>query len=172
MPLVAVGEKSCVSHSIAEEIDGMCNMCFLPSTGISARIFTKWLELSTLNEINDLIETGFVQTTTRRTISLHPMIQEITLSETKPSVSSCHTLLDSLQHICLMHGMEVDYYKKLFQTIGNIIELIEKDDMPKYLLFLENAFPYMDNYNYHKGMKGIIQELKVSVKDKKHWHRL
>ena len=46
-----------------------------------------------------------------------------------------------------MHGMEVDYYKKLFQTIGNILDLIEKDDMPKYLLFLENAFPYMDNYN-------------------------
>ena len=69
-------------------------MCFLPSTGISARIFAKWLELPTLNEINDLIETGFVQTTKRRTISLHPMIQEITLSETKPSVSNCHTLLD------------------------------------------------------------------------------
>ena len=45
--------------------------------------------------------------------------------------------------------------------------MIEKDDMPKYLLFLENAFPYMDNYNYHKGMKGIIQELKDAVKDKK-----
>ena len=146
--------------------DIMCNMCFLPSTGISARIFAKWLELPTLNEINDLIETGFVQTTTRRTISLHPMIQEITLSETKPSVTRCHILLDSLQNICLMHGMEVDYYKKLFQTIGNILDLIEKDDMPKYLLFLENAFPYMDNYNYHKGMKGIIQELKVLLKTK------
>ena len=149
-----------------EQQDIMCNMCFLPSTGISARIFAKWLELPTLNEINDLIETGFVQTTTRRTISLHPMIQEITLSETKPSVSSCHTFLDSLQHICLMHGMEVDYYKKLFQTIGNIIELIEKDDIPKYLLFLENAFPYMDNYNYHKGMNVIIQELKDLLKTK------
>ena len=71
----------------------MYNMCFLPSTGISARIFAKWLEMPTLNEINDLIETGFVQTTTRRTISLHPMIQEITLSETKPSVTCCHILL-------------------------------------------------------------------------------
>ena len=105
----------------------MCNLCFLPYTGISARIFAKWLELPTLNEINDLIETGFVQTTTRHTISLHPMIKEIALSETKPSVSSCYILLDSLQKICLMHGMEVAYYKKLFQTIGNIIELIEKD---------------------------------------------
>ena len=107
--------------------DIMCNLCFLPYTGISARIFAKWLELPTLNEINDLIETGFVQTTTRHTISLHPMIKEIALSETKPSVSSCHILLDSLQKICLMHGIEVDYYKKLFQTAGNIIELIEKD---------------------------------------------
>ena len=149
-----------------EQQDIMCNMCFLPSTGISARMFAKWLELPTLNEINDLIETGFVQTTTRRTISLHPMIQEITLSETKPSVTRCHILLDSLQKICLMHGMEVDYYKKLFQTIGNIIELIEKDDIPKYLLFLENAFPYMDNYNYHKGMNGIIQELTGLLKTK------
>ena len=77
-----------------EQQDIMCNMCFLPSTGISARIFAKWLELPTLNEINDLIETGFVQTTTRRTISLHPMIQEITLSKTKPSVTRCHILLD------------------------------------------------------------------------------
>lgn len=95
--------------------DIMCNMCFLPSTGISARIFAKWLELPTLNEINDLIETGFVQTTKRRTISLHPMIQEITLSETKPSVSSCHTLLDSLQHICLMHG-SIQELKGLLKT--------------------------------------------------------
>ena len=80
-------------HTLSlKQQDIMCNMCFLPSTGISARIFTKWLELPTLNEINDLVETGFVQTTTRRTISLHPMIQEITLSETKPSVSSCHNI--------------------------------------------------------------------------------
>ena len=38
--------------------DIMCNMCFLPSSGISARIFAKWLELPTLNDVNDLIETG------------------------------------------------------------------------------------------------------------------
>ncbi len=50
----------------------MCNMCFMPSSGISARIFSKWLELPTLNDVNDLIETGFVQSSLRHTISLHP----------------------------------------------------------------------------------------------------
>ena len=144
--------------------DIMCNMCFMPSSGISARIFSKWLELPTLNDVNDLVETGFVQSSLRHTISLHPMIQEIAVSETAPSVTSCHTLLDSLQKICLMHGIEVSYYKKLFQTTENIIQFIEKDDIPPYLLFLEDVFPYMEKYHYQKGMKKIIQELQHFIK--------
>lgn len=144
--------------------DIMCNMCFLPSSGISARIFSKWLELSTLNDVNDLIETGFVQSSLRHTISLHPMIQEIAVSETAPSVTNCHTLLDSLQKICLMHGIEVSYYKKIFQTVENIMLFIEKDDIPQYLLFLEDVFPYMEKYHYQKGMKKIIQELQHFIK--------
>ena len=144
--------------------DIMCNMCFMPSSGISARIFSKWLELPTLNDVNDLIETGFVQSSLRHTISLHPMIQEIAVSETAPSVTNCHTLLDSLQKICLMHGIEVSYYKKLFQTVENIMLFIEKDDIPQYLLFLEDVFPYMEKYHYQKGMKKIIQELQHFIK--------
>lgn len=138
-------------YSISQEQqDIMRDLCFLPPAGISARIFADWLGLTTLNNINDLIETGFVQANTQHTISLHPMIQEIALSETRPSVTSCHTLLDSLQKICLMHGTEVNYYKKMFQTVENIIHLIEKDDISKYLLFLEDVFPYMEKYHYKK----------------------
>ena len=143
----------------------MQNLCFLPPAGISARIFVDWLGLTDLNDINDLIKTGFVQATTRHTISLHPMIQEIALSETKPSVTGCHTLLDSLQKICLMHGTDISYYKKLFQTVGNIMRMMEKDDLTKYLLFLEDVFPYMEKYQYKKGMKEIILEMKQLLKD-------
>lgn len=153
-------------YSISQEQqDIMHDLCFLPPAGISARIFADWLGLTTLNDINDLIETGFVQANTRHTISLHPMIQEIALSETRPSITSCHTLLDSLQKICLMHGMEVSYYKKLFQTAENIIHLIEKDDISKYLLFLEDVFPYMEKYHHQKGMREILRELKQILKE-------
>lgn len=156
-------------YSISQEQqDIMRDLCFLPPAGISARIFADWLGLTTLNDINDLIETGFVQANTRHTISLHPMIQEIALSETRPSITSCHTLLDSLQKICLMHGMEVSYYKKLFQTVENVIHLIEKDDISKYLLFLEDVFPYMEKYLYQKGMKEIIREMKQLLKGNNH----
>lgn len=156
-------------YSISQEQqDIMRDLCFLPPSGISARIFADWLGLTTLNDINDLIETGFVQANTRHTISLHPIIQEIALSETRPSITSCHTLLDSLQKICLMHGTEVSYYKKLFQTVENVIHLIEKDNIPKYLLFLEDTFPYMEKYHYQNGMKEIIRELKQLLKGNNH----
>ena len=148
--------------------DIMCNMCFLPSSGISARIFAKWLELPTLNDVNDLIETGFVQENIRHSISLHPLIQEIAISENRPSITTCRTLLASLQKICLMHGVEISYYKKLFQTVENIMQLIEKDDISQYLLFLENIFPYMEKYHYQKGMAEIIQELKQLIKTDNH----
>ena len=147
-----------------EQKEIMRNLCFLPSGGISARLWAEWLQLRNLNDINDLIETGFVQSSLRHTISLHPLIQEIAVSETAPSVTDCHTLLDSLQKICLMHGIEVSYYKKLFQTVENIMLFIEKDDIPQYLLFLEDVFPYMEKYHYQKGMKKIIQELQHFVK--------
>ena len=89
--------------------DIMSNMCFMPSSGISARIFSKWLELPTLNDVNDLIETAFVQSSLRHTISLHPLIQEIAVSETAPTITSCHTLLEPLRKVCLMHGILVCY---------------------------------------------------------------
>ena len=90
-----------------------------------------------------LVEMGFIQPRNDRYISLHPMIQEIAVEELKPSVDNCGKLLDGLQEISLLHGIEMSGYKQLFQTVENIIALIRKDDLPKYLLFLENVFEYM-----------------------------
>lgn len=119
-----------------------------------------------MNIINGLIEKGFIQTQTRRQIALHPMIQEVTVDETAPSVKNSSVLLCSLQDICLRHGEDVSYYKQLFQTIENIVRQIENDDTPAYLLFLENAFPYMEKYHYTTGMELIISKLSTLLQDK------
>ena len=75
-------------------------------------------------------------------------------------------MLGSLQDICLRHGEDVSYFKPLFQTIENIIRQIENDDTPAYLLFLENAFPYMEKYHYTAGMELIISKLSTLLQDK------
>lgn len=98
-------------------------------------------------------------------IALHPMMQEVTAEETKHSVQTCNTLLDSLQQICLRHGKEVSYYKQLFQTIKSVIVQIENDDMMAYLRFLEDVFPYIESYRYYPGMELVLDILSALLKD-------
>ena len=60
---------------------------------------------------------------------------------------------------------EADTYRT---TVEKIIETVHSHTFAVELAakLLENAFPYMDNYNYHKGMNGIIQELTGLLKTK------
>ncbi len=142
-----------------QEQNVMCNVAMIPFTGISARLFAKWLKLSNLNTVNDLIEMGFIAPKTVQSIALHPMIQEIAVADTKPSIKKCQILCQSLQQTCLLHGKDVAYHKIMFQTIENLILLTEKDDILYYLRFLEDVFPYMEKYHYEIGMKKILHEM-------------
>lgn len=144
----------------------MRNLALAPRSGILAKLIAIWLELDNLNIINDLIEKGFIEARAGRTILLHPMIQEITVDETKPSVSNCSTLLRSVQNTCLLHGEDIMYYHSLFDMIESIIELIERDDINTYLRFLEDVVPYMDKYHYTEQMRNVVNKISVLLKDK------
>lgn len=148
-----------------EELNIMRGLIFVPVSGDSGRLYANWMKLSDMNRINDLIEKGFVQTQSGRQISLHPMIQEVAIDETRPSVNNSAVLLDSLQTICLLHGHDVTWYKPLFLTIENIIREIADDNTPAYLSFLEDVFPYMEKYHYTAGMELIIGKLSGLLTD-------
>ena len=144
----------------------MRNLALAPRSGILAKLIALWLKSDDLNAINDLIEKGFIEARAGRTILLHPMIQEITVDETKPSVSNCSTLLRSIQNTCLLHGEDIMYHHTLFDMIESIIELIERDDINTYLRFLEDVVPYMDKYHYTEQMRNVINKISVLLKDK------
>ena len=93
------------------------------------------------------------------------MIREVAVEELKPSVRSCSVLLDSLQEISLMHGLDFMNNKQVFHTVESIIATICKDDIAKFLLFLENVFQYMDKYRYESGMQAIIEEMTAILAD-------
>ena len=135
-------------------------LSLIPLSGIPSKLFAAWLRQHDMNNINDLVEMGFIQPKSGRMITLHPMLQEITMTDTKPSVTNCHTMLDYLQkEIFCYHGIDVPYYKLLFSTTLNINDLIEVDDKEFYLRFLEDAFAYMDKYHYEEGMKKVVAEI-------------
>ena len=140
-------------------------MTLIPANGISSRRFAAWMAQQNMNTINDLMEMGLIHPKNNREILLHPMIREVAVEELKPSARSCSVLLDSLQEISLMHGLEFTNNKQVFHTVESIITIIQKDDIPKYLLFLENVFQYMDKYRYESGMQAIIEEMTAILAD-------
>lgn len=143
----------------------MRNLTLIPLTGIPARLFGEWMRIYDLNDINDMVEMGFIQATTGNHISLHPMMQEVAVSDFPPSIRNCRVMLESIRATCQLHGLNVPYYKLMFQTIENVITLAGHDDEAYYLLFLEDVFQYMEGYRYTKGMELIVSVLSALLSD-------
>lgn len=134
-------------------------MVFAPQTGIRARMFAKWLGLNTMDDINELVELGFITNPEMDKILLLPMVRDIATTDLSPSVTSCITLLNSIQQICLRHGEDVPYRKTLFEIVESVIHYAEKDNFPFYIRFIEDAFSYMEKYRYENGMRFIVSEM-------------
>lgn len=149
----------------AQAIDIMRNMTLVPYDGILPRLFAKWISLDNLNTVNELIEYGFIQMNDYRKIALHPLIQEVAIDDTRPSIVSCAVLLSTLRELCLMHGLDLPYHNVMFKIIENTVLIADKDDMNAYLLFLKDTFPYMEKYAYRHGMELIISEFEKLIKD-------
>ena len=149
----------------AAEQDVMRSLCFTPPNGISARLLAKWLQQDSLNTINSLIETGLVQSQPGRIVALHPLVQEIALEELKPSIQSCHILLNSLHEICLRHGEETPHVQAVMQTIEGIVTHAIKDDSTYYIRFVEDAIPFAEKYRCQRGVVALVHEMEALLAD-------
>ncbi len=134
-------------------------MVFVPHTGIRARMFAKWLKINTMDDINELVEIGFIANPEMDKISLLPMVRDVAVEDLCPSVTNCVVLLNSIQQICLRHGEDVPYRKTLFAIVESVIRYGEKDNLQFYIRFIEDAFSYMEKYRYENGMRLIVSEM-------------
>ncbi len=153
--------------SLSEEAKNiMRNMTLIPYEGINLRLFAQWTALKNLNTVNDLIEYGFIQADDYRNIMLYPLIQEIAIDDTKPSITNCDIMIENIRNLCLFHGTDLPYHKLLFKTAENVVNIAEHNDIERYKLFLKDIFPYMEKYFYGYGMRIIISELQNLSTDK------
>lgn len=148
------------------QMDILRNLSLVPLTGIHARLFAKWMNFEDLNDLNDLIELGLVKEGDEFKISLHPMIREVVISNLVPGIGNCRILLKNIQGECAQHGAFLPYHNLIFHVIENIISTAVKDDEAFYLRFLEDTFPYMDNYTYTDGMQQITAEMEEILRSR------
>ena len=135
-------------------------MSFVPLDGMNRRLFAGWTCQDDMNTINSLIELGYIKELTLNRICLHPMVKEITVADTIPSVSACIKMLTYIQeNILTMHGIDVPYPELLSVFITNVMDLIVKDDSSFFLRFIEDAFTYLDDYHNEQLMRRIVDEM-------------
>ncbi len=129
---------------------------FIPASGIRARLFAKLIDLENMDTINDLTELGFIQNPEMDKITLHPLVQEIIISDLSPDTENCRPLLDNIHRTCLQHGVDIPYFSALFAITENIADKITICNKNDYLLFVEDTFAYMEKYRYTSGMKKLV----------------
>lgn len=130
-----------------DSIDILRNLSLLPVSGVYKSAFKMWLELDSLKNVNELIRYGIIsEDTENKTIALHPLIQEVAIAETIPTVSDCHVMLNHLHLICLAHGLDVKRPVTVMECLKSINRHIIIDNRAYYLLFLQDMFPYFDKY--------------------------
>ena len=146
-------------------LDVLRNLSLLSASGVLKNAFKNWLKLPSLNDVNYLAKYGFIHDDREnRKISLHPLIREIVALETLPSVSNCHTLLDSLHCICLVHGLEVKRPQNVIDSLISITENILADIPEDYLLFLQDMFPYLEKYLVTDYMPKLVERIEYVMK--------
>jgi tetratricopeptide (TPR) repeat protein len=150
-------------------LDVLRNLSLLSASGVLKNVFKNWLKLPSLNDVNYLAKYGFIHDDKEnRKISLHPLIREIVALETLPSVSNCHTLLDSLHCICLVHGLEVKRPQNVIDSLISITENILADIPEDYLLFLQDMFPYLEKYLVTDYLPKLVERIEYVMKQDTH----
>ena len=150
-------------------LDVLRNLSLLSASGVLKNAFKNWLKLPSLNDVNYLAKYGFIHDDREnRKISLHPLIREIVALETLPSVSNCHTLLDSLHCICLIHGLEVKKPQNVIDSLISITENILADIPEDYLLFLQDMFPYLEKYLVTYYLPKLAERIEYVMKQDTH----
>ena len=139
-------------------------MVLVPATGIPMRLLGFWMGFKDLNDVNDLIDLGLLKQLPGGKVALQNMLRPVCRAELETSVSRCQMLLEPLRFTCQLHGVDVPDYKLIYQIIDCTMRYAEKDDMPYYLLLLEDTFQYLEKYQYKTGMHKILNELSARIK--------
>lgn len=133
---------------------------------VRIRYFAKMLELDDTNGINELCELGFIENTYADLITLHPMIKDIVLLDLKPTFDNCDVLIINLKTKLQIIGIELPDSATIISAIGNVMKYIGNTDSNSYLIFLEAAYIFLDNYHEYDLMERIISETEDLLSDK------
>ena len=147
-----------------ESLHTLQNMTLMPEKGIPKILFHYWQGKIDFNDVNDLIEYGWIQEDNfNQRIGLHPYIHELLRIETIPSISSCADLLKGIFENCVCYGIDVSYYNELLNAIESIYKNITLDDAASAYLFMDTTMAYLAKYGRIESVEKVLELMKSTI---------
>ena len=133
------------------------HLLLIPRWGISKDLFGKWLDIPTFNDINELIDYGWIQEEIETSkISMHPFIHEVIKSLHAPSFKDNKEFLKRLGDEYIVEIEEEIDYHDLLNLTRSIFDNIKINDKDLAFELLEKILRYLRKKLYYKTMEAIL----------------
>lgn len=137
-------------------------MALVPLPGIPKHLLAKWMGLFDINEIEGLIDLGYLLCSRDNTIIIPRIIQRAAFSELSPSAGQCKRFLESIRKECLSHGKDSSNFLLIVNIIISLMET-PKDDFAYYLQFLQDTYSYVEKYDYEDVLEKMRSQMALMM---------
>lgn len=135
-----------------EKLDTLRYLSLVKDSGIDKGIFCKWLQLPDFNQINELIEAGWVkQEEETEIIFYHPFIHEMILTFEKPTFQNCEPFFQGMIKDFSLDNIAQMPVREMIQTQENSFRRIEPKNPNAYTDLLSMVY------------KGILEYLEPTL---------
>lgn len=136
----------------------------MPNQGIQKSLFYRWMNLDDLNDINELIEYGWMKEDRQLNyISIHPILHEVLIHELKPDIDNCKNILESIQTECIYYVKDVEYYPAIIDSLEKIFDYVDFNDSYDAFIFMERAMAFLDKYEKNTLIEKVLDIMSKKI---------
>lgn len=130
-----------------EKVNHLRYLALVDDKGIEKATFKTWLQLSDLNDINELIENGWVRTDATETcILLHPLIREMINAFEKPTFENCMPFFLGMSVPLFQRQVGFDSSCEVLSVLKNSCKYILPDSKDAFTNLMQFATEYIVDY--------------------------
>ena len=145
------------------------NMSLIPYSGVKRATLQEWLELEDLNDVNELIDNGWLTLSTvagEKRVAMHAVISDAVYIQTEPTAEKCSTLLISIANEMYLDGAYDNPVDKVHMIEYGEFALKRIKQEETTVAQIAHQIGYLLDFRaeYDRGLEWYIRALEINEK--------
>ncbi len=140
------------------------HMLLMPEKGIPKGLFQHWMGTNDYNNVNELIEYGWIREDIEMNyIFMHPFLHEVISTFFVLTFGNCSKIIQSVFLECFAYERDIVYYQDVINTIESICANFNFDDSEDSYLFMGSAMAFLDKYGCFDVIEKILTIMEIKI---------